>query len=100
MGFDTTISISQLLNASTPALRHLPSWKYIFSNNWLRAAFYNRAFGMGEHIWPWDLMPFYYALEPSAFVCRTAYAQLVWCESEVGYPRYQAPNNTCAAHGK
>merc|ERR1711865_223984 len=29
--FDTTISISQLLNASTPALRHLPSWKYIFS---------------------------------------------------------------------
>ena len=43
---------------------------------------------------------FYGHVEPGAFDCRVAKAALVWCESKQGYPRYQAPGNTCAGHGE
>ena len=76
------------------------SWRLIVGNSWLRGDWYERVFKLQQsRIWLWDLYPWYYALEPSAFNCREALARVVRCESDPARGKhFFAANNTCADH--
>eukprot|EP00408_Alexandrium_pacificum_P056818 CAMPEP_0171176276 /NCGR_PEP_ID=MMETSP0790-20130122/11653_1 /TAXON_ID=2925 /ORGANISM="Alexandrium catenella, Strain OF101" /LENGTH=553 /DNA_ID=CAMNT_0011641163 /DNA_START=47 /DNA_END=1706 /DNA_ORIENTATION=- len=102
--YDTSVSALDMVELGSAKHCNETSRTFLMTNMVLRAEWYHRVLGMGERVWLWDLIPFYLALEPSAFKCHEAKAALVWCESKAGFSRFHGPSrsdggeNSCVDH--